>query len=170
MVSLRQAPHQAPLGSMGRIFALWRFLLFFFFQGYLKKGGYLLVEPSACFWDSGGMQDLCICSGNVVLCVPLGCSAEVSIVEVGSAIRHMRLKAALGLNDIPMSILKENLFIITPWLVLIYMASLSLHHFLESWKTVKVIPLKKPSKSSYSTPNSYQSISLISQLISQLIY
>ena len=91
-------------------------------------------------------------------------SVEVSIAEVVSAVRQMRPKAAPGLDDIPVSILKENLYIIAPWLALIYTASLSLHHFPESWKTAKVIPLKKPGKSSYSTPRSYQPISLLSHL------
>ena len=77
---------------------------------------------------------------------------EVSIAEVVSAIRQMRPKAAPGLDNIPVSTLKENIYIIAPWLALIYMASLSLHYFLELWKTTKLIPLKKPGKSSYSTP------------------
>ena len=91
-------------------------------------------------------------------------SVEVSIAEVVSAVRQMRPKAAPGLDDIPVSILKENLYIIAPWLALIYTASLSLHYFPESWKTAKVIPLKKPGKSSYSTPRSYRPISLLSHL------
>ena len=91
-------------------------------------------------------------------------SVEVSIAEVVSAVRQMRPKAAPGLDDIPVSVLKENLFIIAPWLALIYTASLSLHYFPESWKTAKVIPLKKPGKSSYSTPRSYRPISLLSHL------
>ena len=79
-------------------------------------------------------------------------SMEVSIAEVVSAIRQMRPNVAPGLYDIPVSILKENLYIIAPWLALIYTASLSLSYFPESWKTAKVIPLKKPGKSSYSIP------------------
>ena len=89
---------------------------------------------------------------------------EVSIAEVVLAVRQMRPKAAPGLDDIPVSVLKENLYIIAPWLALIYTASLSLHYFPESWKTAKVIPLKKPGKSSYSTPRSYRPISLLSHL------
>ena len=76
----------------------------------------------------------------------------------------MRPKAVPGLDNIPVSILKENLYIIAPWLALIYTASLSLHYFPEAWKTAKVIPLKKPGKSSYSTPRSYRPISLLSHL------
>ena len=56
-------------------------------------------------------------------------SVEVLIAEVVSAVRHMRPQPALGLDDIPVSILKENLYIIAPWLALIYTASLSLHYF-----------------------------------------
>ena len=91
-------------------------------------------------------------------------SMEVSIADVVSAIRQMRPKAAPGLDDIPVSVLKENQFIIAPWLALIYTASLSLHYFPESWKTAKVIPLKKPGKSSHSTPCSYRLISLLSHI------
>ena len=89
---------------------------------------------------------------------------EVSIAEVVSAVRQMRPKVAPGLDDIPVSILKEILYIIVPWLALIYTASLSLHYFSESWKTAKVIPLKKPGKSLYSTPCSYRPIGLLSPL------
>ena len=56
-------------------------------------------------------------------------SMEVSIAEVVSAVCQMRPKAAPGLDDIPVSILKENLYIIAPWLALIYTALLSLHYF-----------------------------------------
>ena len=91
-------------------------------------------------------------------------SVEVSIAEVVSVVCQMRPKAAPGLDDIPVSVLKENLYIIAPWLALIYTASLLLHYFPESWKTAKVIPLKKPDKSSYSTPHSYRPISLLSHL------
>ena len=89
---------------------------------------------------------------------------EVLIAKVVSAVHQMRPKAAPGLDDILVSVLKENLFIIAPWLALIYTALLSLHHFPESYKTAKVILLKKLGKSSYSTPHSYRPISLLSHL------
>ena len=49
-------------------------------------------------------------------------SVEVSIAKVVSTIRQMRPKAAPGLDNIPVSVLKENHFIIAPWLALIYIA------------------------------------------------
>lgn len=82
-------------------------------------------------------------------------SVELSIAEVVSVVYQMRPKTALGLDDIPVSILKENIFIIAPWLALIYIALLSLHHSLESWKIAKFILLKNPVKSLYFIPYSY---------------
>lgn len=72
-------------------------------------------------------------------------------------------KAAPRLNDILVFVLKENIFIIPPWLALIYAASLSLNYLPESW-IAKVIPLKKPSKLLYSSPHSYHPINLLSHL------
>ena len=47
-------------------------------------------------------------------------SVEVSIAEVVSAVCQMSPKAAPGLDDILVSVLKEHLYIIAPWLALIY--------------------------------------------------
>ena len=41
-------------------------------------------------------------------------SMEVSIAKMVSTIHQMRPKAAPGLDDIPVSVLKENLYIIAP--------------------------------------------------------
>ena len=60
-------------------------------------------------------------------------SMEMSIAKAVSTVCQMRPKAAPRLDNISASVLKENLFLIAPWLGLIYSASLSLHHFLESW-------------------------------------
>ena len=60
--------------------------------------------------------------------------------------------------------LRKNLYIIAPWLRLIYSASLSLQYLPRTWRVAKVIVLRKPGKASYSTPCSYRPISLLSHL------
>ena len=89
---------------------------------------------------------------------------EVSLTEVRDAVKAMPLTSAPGLDQIPVVVLRKNLFILAPWLCLIYSASLSLHYFPRTWRMAKVIVLWKPGKASYSTPRSYRPISLLSHL------
>ena len=89
---------------------------------------------------------------------------ELSLTEVREAVRAMPLTSAPGLDQIPIVVLRKNLFILAPWLRLIYSASLSLQYFPRTWRVAKVIVLRKPGKASYSTARSYRSISLLSHL------
>ena len=89
---------------------------------------------------------------------------EVSLGEIWDAVKVMPSTSAPGLDRIPVIVLKKNLFILAPWLQLIYSASLSLHYFPQSWRVAKVIILRKPGKASYATPRSYRPISLLSHL------
>ena len=89
---------------------------------------------------------------------------EVSLTEVRDAVKAMPLAFAPGLDHIPVVVLCKNLFILAPWLRLIYSASLSLQYFPRIWRVAKVIVLRKPGKASYSTPRSYRPISLRSHL------
>ena len=89
---------------------------------------------------------------------------EVSLVEVWDAVKAMPLASAPGLAYISVVVLCKNLFILVPWLRLIYSASLSLQYFPRTWWVAKVIVLRKLGKASYSTPRSYHSISPLSHL------
>ena len=89
---------------------------------------------------------------------------EVSLTEVQEAVKAMPLTSVPGLDQIPVVVLCKNLFILAPWLRLIYSASLSLQCFPRTWRVSKVIVLRKPGKASYSTPRSYRPISLLSHL------
>ena len=89
---------------------------------------------------------------------------EVSLVKVWDVVKAMHLASASGLDHIPVVVLRKNLFILAPWLRLIYSASLSTQHFPHTWRVAKVIVLRKPGKASYSTPRSYPPISLLSHL------
>ena len=51
---------------------------------------------------------------------------EVSLTEVRDALKAMPLASAPSLDHIPVVVLRKNLFILAPWLRLIYSASLSL--------------------------------------------
>ena len=51
---------------------------------------------------------------------------EVSLAEVCDAVKVMPLTSAPSLDHIPLVMLRKNLFILAPWLWLIYSASLSL--------------------------------------------
>ena len=91
-------------------------------------------------------------------------SVKVSPSEVHSAIRAMRVASAPGVDTIPVSVLKRNLSILVPWLVIMVSASLSLHYFPRVWRLAKVLALKKPGKSTYADVRSYRPISLLSHL------
>ena len=86
------------------------------------------------------------------------------MVEVRDAMKAMPLASTPGSDHIPVVVLRKNLFILAPWLRLIYSASLSLQYFPRTWRVAKVIVLWKPGKASYSTPRSYRPISLLSHL------
>ena len=91
-------------------------------------------------------------------------SVEVSLGEVRDAVKAMPLTSTPGLDHIPVVVLRKNLFILAPWLRLIYSSSLSLQYFPRTWRVAKVIVLRKPGKATYSTPRSYRPISLLSHL------
>ena len=54
---------------------------------------------------------------------------EISLGEIRDAVKVMPSTSAPGLDRILVIVLKKNLFILAPWLQLIYSASLSLHYF-----------------------------------------
>ncbi len=91
-------------------------------------------------------------------------SVDVAPSEVESAVRAMRATSAPGLDEIPVTVLKQNLFLLLPWLLMIVSSSFSLHYFPRVWRVARVLALKKPGKSSYAEIRSYRPISLLSHL------
>ena len=87
-----------------------------------------------------------------------------SIVEIDSAIRRLRVKAAAGLDGIPAVCIKRTKFILRPWLLRICNGSLFLAYFPRDWRRTKTFALRKPGKDSYDTPRAYRPISLVSNL------
>ena len=87
-----------------------------------------------------------------------------SLVEIDSAIRRLRAKAAAGLDGIPAVCIKRTRFILRPWLLSICNGSLHLAYFPRDWRRTKTFALRKPGKNSYDTPRAYRPISLVSNL------
>jgi hypothetical protein len=47
------------------------------------------------------------------------------------------------------------------WLLALYRASIRLQHLLQSWRTAKIVALRKPRKPDYTVPKAYRPISLL---------
>ena len=76
----------------------------------------------------------------------------------------MRRKAVPGLDEISGTLLQNCVFILLPFLLQLFNASLFLGCVPTAWRRVKVITLRRPDKETYSVAKSSRPISLLSIL------
>ena len=86
---------------------------------------------------------------------------EVTAEEIRQAIFRQNPKKAPGSDEITFDIWRRLLEYVAPWVRWIYQASLDLGYVPQSWRTAKIIALKKPGKSDYTVPKAYRPISLL---------
>ena len=86
---------------------------------------------------------------------------RVTEEEIRQAIYRSNPKKAPGADEISFEMWRRLLQYVGPWLRWIYQASLDLAYVPKSWRTAKIVALKKPGKSDYTVPKAYRPISLL---------
>lgn len=81
--------------------------------------------------------------------------------EIHQAIFRLNLKKAPGADEITFEMLRRLLQYIGPWIQWIYQTSVNLGYVPKSWRTAKIVALKKPGKADYTAPKAYPPISLL---------
>ena len=85
----------------------------------------------------------------------------LTIQEIKEVISKSSPDKAPGPDEITFRVWKEIWPVVGPHLLQLYKASLETGHVLLSWKTVKIVVLRKPGKADYTKPKAYRPISLI---------
>ena len=86
---------------------------------------------------------------------------EVTTKEIRKTCYRTRAKAATGVDDLSILIMKRCSRELIPFLCRLFTASLSLGFFPTRWREARVLALRKPGKSSYEEARSYRPISLL---------
>jgi len=89
---------------------------------------------------------------------------EITDEEIRDAIRKLRPYKAPRLNGISNSVLTHCEKQLTPYLGLIFRASIKLSHYPEKWKRFTTVVLRKQGKSDYTVPNAYRPIALLNTI------
>lgn len=86
---------------------------------------------------------------------------ELTMHEIETAIFKSSQDKAPGPDEITFRAWREIWPVVGPHLLKLYKASLELGYVPNSWKTVKIVVLRKPGKADYTKPKAYRPISLI---------
>lgn len=95
-------------------------------------------------------------TGNVPRELP-----RITEQEIREAIYRANPRKAAGADEISFEMWRRLLQYVGPWIKGIYQASVDLRYVPRSWRTAKIVALKKPGKADYTIPKAYQPISLL---------
>ena len=81
--------------------------------------------------------------------------------EIRQAIFRSNPWKAPGVDEITFEMWRQLLRYVAPWIRWMYQNSLDLGYTPRSWRTAKIVSLKKPGKADYTVPKAYRPISLL---------
>ena len=81
--------------------------------------------------------------------------------EIREAIFRSHPKKAPGSDELTFEMWRHLLPYVSDWLRWIYQSSMDLGYVPRSWRTAKIVALKKPGKTDYTVPKAYRPISLL---------
>jgi ribonuclease HI len=87
--------------------------------------------------------------------------AKVTLEEIRHAIWRANPKKAPGEDEITFKVWRELWPVVGEWLLALFQASIRLSHLPRSWRTAKIVALRKPGKRDYTAPKAYRPISLL---------
>jgi ribonuclease HI len=90
--------------------------------------------------------------------------SELTIYEVEGAIFKSSKDKAPGPDEITFRVWRELWTVVGPHILWMYKTSLETGHIPGTWKTVKIVVLRKPGKADYTIPKAFRPISLIPTL------
>jgi hypothetical protein len=89
---------------------------------------------------------------------------EITESEVRAAIFRSSPKKAPGPDDIPFLVWQKVWEEAKGQIMALYRASLRLSHLPDSWRTARIVPLRKPGKPDYTVPKAFRPISLLATI------
>ncbi|KAG9513247.1 hypothetical protein KCU93_g10112, partial [Aureobasidium melanogenum] len=89
---------------------------------------------------------------------------KITEAEVRAAIFRSNPKKAPGPDDIPFLVWQRIWEEAKGSIMALYRASLRLSHLPNSWRTARIVPLRKPGKPDYTVPKSFRPISLLATI------
>jgi hypothetical protein len=89
--------------------------------------------------------------------------------EIETAIFKSSQDKAPGPDEMTFRAWREIWPVVGPHLFKLYKASLELGYVPKSWKTVKIVVLRKPGRADYTKPKAYRLISLIPTIMLHLL-
>jgi hypothetical protein len=89
---------------------------------------------------------------------------EITEAEVRAAIFRSNPKKAPGPDDIPFLVWQRIWEEAKGSIMVLYKASLRLGHLPDSWRTARIVPLRKPGKPDYTVPKAFRPISLLATI------
>lgn len=97
---------------------------------------------------------------------------EISMTEIEYAIWSSSPEKAAGEDEITFAVWRKLWPKVKEWLLALYRASIRLQHLPQSWRTAKIVALRKPGKPNYTLPKAYRPISLlptISKILEKIV-
>ena len=89
---------------------------------------------------------------------------EITEKQVRAAVFRSAPKKAPGPDDIPFLIWQKVWEEAKDSIMALYRASLRLRHLPDSWRTARIVPLRKPGKADYTVPKAFRPISLLATI------
>lgn len=89
---------------------------------------------------------------------------ELTGGEVAQLIRKIKSGKAAGVDEVGNDLLKMSKDVVTPYLEHLFRACISLGYEPDQFKMAKTVLLKKPDKETYTLPNSWRPIALLSSI------
>lgn len=88
----------------------------------------------------------------------------ITEAEIRTAIFRSNPKKAPGPDDIPFLVWQKICEEAKDCIITLYQASLRLSHLPNSWRTAKIVLLRKPGKPDYNIPKAFRPISLLAMI------
>jgi hypothetical protein len=86
---------------------------------------------------------------------------RITAQEICQAIYRSNPRKAPGADEISFEMWRQLLQYVGPWIHWMYQTSVDLGYAPKSWRTAKIVALKKPGKADYTSPKAYRPISLL---------
>ena len=97
---------------------------------------------------------------------------EIGLTEIEFAIWSSSPEKAAGEDEITFTVWRRLWPKVKEWLLALYRASIRLQYLPQSWRTAKIVALRKPGKPDYTVPKAYRPISLlptISKILEKIV-
>ena len=122
----------------------------------MLRGGFFPVPPEPISGHKSNQSAEKVATSKVPKELP-----RIIEEEIQQAVFRSNPKKAPGVDEITFEMWKRLLQYIGPWIHWLYQTSVDLGYVPKSWRTARIVALKKPGKADYTIPKAYRPISLL---------